>query len=158
MEPYKAKNEWNACFCSKKHYYSAIDAQATLLANVANLKAGIVKIDNDNFINTVLIDNSSAAGSEMNLVVAHGFGAGLGFFFKNLPSLQQQLPGYKVWLIDWLGMANSSRPSFPDWNKHLSEIENVKVSERFFTDSLEKWRTKVGIEKMVLAGHRYVMM
>lgn len=50
--------------------------------------------------------------NQRNLVICHGYGAGLGFFYRNFQSLSQQ-PGWRLFAIDWLGMGNSSRPK---WN------------------------------------------
>ncbi|KAJ1339231.1 hypothetical protein BSLG_006369 [Batrachochytrium salamandrivorans] len=87
-----------------------------------------------------------------NLVMTHGYGAGLGFFYRNYPTLAQ-VPGYRVFAIDWLGMANSSRPNFPSFAKYMTEEEKVEATESFFVDSLETWRAKMGLEKIVLMGH-----
>ncbi|KAL5033104.1 hypothetical protein BDV3_000120 [Batrachochytrium dendrobatidis] len=87
-----------------------------------------------------------------NLVLTHGYGAGLGFFYKSYPTFSQ-IPGYRVFAIDWLGMANSSRPPFPTMSKQLTEAETVAATEAFFIDSLEEWRIKMGLEKIVLMGH-----
>ncbi|KAI8921780.1 Alpha/Beta hydrolase protein [Entophlyctis helioformis] len=87
-----------------------------------------------------------------NLVIAHGYGAGLGFFYKNFAAISR-VPGYRVFAIDWLGMANSSRPPFPHKSRRQTDEEIVETSERFFVDSLEEWRKKMGLETMVLAGH-----
>ena len=88
--------------------------------------------------------------SKKNLVIAHGFGAGLGFFYRNYPQLSR-LPNYNVFAIDWLGMGNSSRPSFP--RKSSDEQANIKHADEFFTSSLEAWRIRMKIDKMTLVGH-----
>lgn len=88
--------------------------------------------------------------SKKNLVIAHGFGAGLGFFYRNYPQLSR-LPNYNVFAIDWLGMGNSSRPSFP--RKSSNEQANIKQADEFFTSSLEAWRIRMKIDKMTLVGH-----
>ncbi|KAJ3035428.1 hypothetical protein HDV00_003982 [Rhizophlyctis rosea] len=88
------------------------------------------------------------------MVLAHGYGAGLGFFYRNFAALSE-VPGYRIYAIDWLGMANSSRPPFPAFPKGpgVTEEDIVKSAETFFVESLEEWRKKNGIEEMVLAGH-----
>jgi cardiolipin-specific phospholipase len=88
-----------------------------------------------------------------NLVMCHGYGAGLGFFYRNYQNLSQQ-PGWRIFSIDWLGMGNSSRPKWTlnrksnqTWDEIVEDVEN------HFVESLEDWRTKVGLEKMTLFGH-----
>ena len=44
-----------------------------------------------------------------NLVMIHGYGAGLAFFGKNFEMLSRS-PGWKVYALDLLGMGRSSRP------------------------------------------------
>ncbi|KAG0257754.1 hypothetical protein BG011_003780 [Mortierella polycephala] len=90
---------------------------------------------------------------ERAIVVCHGYGAGLGFFFRNYLSLSQ-IPNSKIYAIDWLGMGGSSRPDFKF--KHTAKTsvtEVVKDSEDFFIEGLEEWRQIQQIEKMVLVGH-----
>ncbi|KAI8970861.1 Alpha/Beta hydrolase protein, partial [Pilobolus umbonatus] len=88
-----------------------------------------------------------------NLVMCHGYGAGLGFFYKNYGALSQ-IKGYRVFSIDWLGMGNSSRPKWTinkksnqTWDDIVEEVED------HFVQSLEDWRSKVGLKKMTLFGH-----
>ena len=40
------------------------------------------------------------------LVMVHGYGAGLGFFYRNYEPLTR-LPGLKLYSLDMLGMGNS---------------------------------------------------
>ncbi|KAG0302908.1 hypothetical protein BGZ98_007139 [Dissophora globulifera] len=96
---------------------------------------------------------SPPAPGERAIVVCHGYGAGLAFFFRNYLSLSQ-IPNSKIYAIDWLGMGGSSRPEFKF--KHTSKTsltEVVKNSEDFFIEGLEEWRQIQQIEKMVLVGH-----
>ena len=39
---------------------------------------------------------------DSTLVMTHGYGAGLGFYYRCFPGLAQQ-PGWKIYAIDWLG-------------------------------------------------------
>lgn len=85
-----------------------------------------------------------------NLVMLHGYGAGLGFFYKNFEGLSR-LPNWKLYALDMLGMGRSSRPAF---KIHAKEKEDkIKEAESWFVDALEEWRIKRGIEKMTLLGH-----
>ncbi|KAI8351492.1 Alpha/Beta hydrolase protein [Choanephora cucurbitarum] len=88
-----------------------------------------------------------------NLVICHGYGAGLGFFYRNYQNLSQE-PGWRLFSLDWLGMGNSSRPKWTiskqskqTWDDIVTEVEE------HFVESLEDWREKVGLDKMTLFGH-----
>jgi cardiolipin-specific phospholipase len=65
----------------------------------------LVSIGTDTFINTLVIKQPETYTKRKNLVIAHGYGAGLGFFFRNYAALTKS--GYNIYSIDWLGMANS---------------------------------------------------
>lgn len=84
------------------------------------------------------------------LVVLHGYGAGLGFFYKNFEPLSR-LPGWKLYALDMLGMGNSSRPAFRVHAKDPKE--KIAEAESWFVDSLEEWRKVRQIEKFTLLGH-----
>ncbi|ORX48515.1 alpha/beta-hydrolase [Hesseltinella vesiculosa] len=89
-----------------------------------------------------------------NLVICHGYGAGLGFFYKNYYALAN-VPGLnRLYAIDWLGMGRSSRPKWTisktgsqTWDDIVDEVEH------HFVESLEQWRESVGLETMTLMGH-----
>ena len=84
------------------------------------------------------------------LVMLHGYGAGLGFFYKNFDALSR-VPHWKLYALDLLGMGRSSRPSF---RIHVKDKEaKVREAENWFVDALEEWRIKRGIDKMTLLGH-----
>jgi cardiolipin-specific phospholipase len=85
-----------------------------------------------------------------NLVMLHGYGAGLGFFYKNFEGLSRR-PNWKLYALDLLGMGRSSRPSFKINAKEKED--KIKEAESWFVDALEEWRIKRGIEKMTLLGH-----
>ncbi|KAF9922450.1 hypothetical protein FBU30_007421 [Linnemannia zychae] len=96
---------------------------------------------------------SPPAPGERAIVVCHGYGAGLAFFFRNYLSLSQ-IPNSKIYAIDWLGMGASSRPAFNFKHTSKTSIKDVvRDSENFFIDGLEEWRQIQQIEKMVLVGH-----
>jgi cardiolipin-specific phospholipase len=87
---------------------------------------------------------------EENLVMLHGYGAGLGFFYRNFESLSRA-PGWKVYALDLLGMGRSSRPTF---KIHAKDKDGkISESESWFIDALEEWRIKRGIDKFTLLGH-----
>ncbi|CCT61119.1 hypothetical protein [Plenodomus lingam JN3] len=87
---------------------------------------------------------------ENNLVMLHGYGAGLGFFYRNFESISRS-EGWKVYALDLLGMGRSSRPNF---RIHAKDTEaKVTEAESWFIDALEEWRIKRGLERFTLLGH-----
>jgi cardiolipin-specific phospholipase len=148
--------------------FKGVEAEEKLLEGLVYIRER-VPIDvgrSEHFVNTIRLN--SETGAEKHIVIAHGYGAGLGFFFKNLGALQQT--GAKIHAVDWLGMANSSRPILPYLKKKRLSIEHIRPedapeyldhndidavdsTEAFFIDSLEQWRHKSDIPKMTLIGH-----
>lgn len=87
---------------------------------------------------------------ENNLVMLHGYGAGLGFYYRNYESLSRA-EGWKVYSLDLLGMGRSSRPNF---KIHAKDKEGkIQEAESWFIDALEEWRIKRGLERFTLLGH-----
>ncbi|KAK8867863.1 Alpha/Beta hydrolase protein [Apiospora arundinis] len=84
------------------------------------------------------------------LVMLHGYGAGLGFYYKNFEPLTRT-KGWKLYALDMLGMGNSTRPPFrvnaKDQEGKITEAEN------WFIDALEEWRKARKLEKFTLLGH-----
>ncbi|KAF2861676.1 alpha/beta-hydrolase [Piedraia hortae CBS 480.64] len=89
-------------------------------------------------------------GSKHDLVMLHGYGAGLGFFYKNLEPLSRR-KAWNLYALDLLGMGRSSRPPFKLHAKDKSS--KVVEAEGWFVDALEEWRAKRKIEKFTLLGH-----
>ncbi|GJE84904.1 alpha/beta hydrolase [Phanerochaete sordida] len=108
------------------------------------------------YINTFSITSTDASPSApAPAVVLHGYGAGLGFFFRNFPALGDWAGRRRtsVYALDWLGMGRSARPSFTVKAKREDIDGRVAEAESFFIDSLEEWRQKMGLERMTLIGH-----
>ncbi|KJZ79820.1 hypothetical protein HIM_00534 [Hirsutella minnesotensis 3608] len=84
------------------------------------------------------------------LVMVHGYGAGLGFFYKNFEPISRT-PGLKLYALDMLGMGNSSRPPFKINAKEKEQ--QVIEAENWFVDALEEWRKARKIERFTLLGH-----
>lgn len=87
---------------------------------------------------------------EENLVMLHGYGAGLGFFYKNFEGLSR-VKGWKIYALDMLGMGRSSRPPFRVHAK--DQAGKITEAENWFIDALEEWRVLRKIEKFTLLGH-----
>ncbi|KAI3332211.1 alpha/beta-hydrolase [Xylariaceae sp. AK1471] len=84
------------------------------------------------------------------LVMLHGYGAGLGFYYKNFEPLSR-LTGWKIYALDWLGMGNSKRPPFRVCAKDPQE--KITEAENWFIDSLEEWRKIRKLDKFTVIGH-----
>lgn len=84
------------------------------------------------------------------LVMLHGYGAGLGFFYKNFEPITRN-KGWKLYALDMLGMGNSTRPSFQIRSK--DPAGKIDEAESWFIDALEEWRKVRKIEKFTLLGH-----
>lgn len=84
------------------------------------------------------------------LVMLHGYGAGLGFYYKNFEALSRS-KGWKLYALDWLGMGNSTRPPFRICSKDPEA--KITEAENWFIDALEEWRKIRKIEKFTLLGH-----
>ncbi|CBQ72280.1 conserved hypothetical protein [Sporisorium reilianum SRZ2] len=98
-------------------------------------------------------DREQEIKNETKIVLAHGYGAGSAFFFQNIQSMAQ-VPNSRLYVLDWLGMGRSSRPTFHIPSSETKNVDTrVAAAESFFISSLEDWRAKMGLEKMVLVGH-----
>lgn len=88
--------------------------------------------------------------TEQNLVMLHGYGAGLGFFYKNFEPLSRP-KGWHLYALDMLGMGRSTRPPFKIKAKERQDA--ITEAEDWFVDALEEWRIKRGIKSFTLLGH-----
>ncbi|CAG7848750.1 SubName: Full=Related to alpha/beta hydrolase {ECO:0000313/EMBL:CCA69971.1} [Serendipita indica DSM 11827] len=124
----------------------------------ANARVSQVQLsDKSRSINMLSIQPTTPATTPAasTTVILHGYGAGLGFFSLNLDTLSTWVSkrGQPVYLLDWLGMGRSSRPTFRVTAKHADTHQRVSQAESFFLDALEEWRNKMNIDKMNLVGH-----
>jgi cardiolipin-specific phospholipase len=88
--------------------------------------------------------------ADETLVMLHGYGAGLGFWYRNYEPLSRA-PGWKIYSLDMLGMGNSARPPF---KIHATDPQGkITEAENWFIDALEEWRKERKIEKFTLLGH-----
>jgi cardiolipin-specific phospholipase len=88
--------------------------------------------------------------ADQNLVILHGYGAGLGFFYKNFEPLSR-VKGWHLYALDMLGMGRSTRPPFKIRAKNRQDA--IKEAEDWFIDALEEWRVKQKIDRFTLMGH-----
>lgn len=88
--------------------------------------------------------------TEQNMVMLHGYGAGLGFFYKNFEGMSRE-KGWKLYALDLLGMGRSSRPPFKMHSKDRQKC--ITESENWFIDALEEWRIKRNLDQFTLLAH-----
>ncbi|MCJ1424211.1 hypothetical protein MMC29_002098 [Sticta canariensis] len=88
--------------------------------------------------------------NDQNLVMLHGYGAGLGFFYKNFEGISR-VKGWKVYALDLLGMGRSSRPPFRVRSKDRQG--SITEAEDWFINALEEWRVQKNIDRFTLLGH-----
>lgn len=114
------------------------------------MKSELVKLSGDNrIINEFSVERMGEEKQE-DFVMLHGYGAGLGFFYKNYDGLSS-LPGWKLWSLDLLGYGRSSRPPY---KIHAADPEKkIREAEDWFIDAIEEWRITRGLEKFTLMGH-----
>ncbi len=107
-------------------------------------------------------------GAVRTLVLAHGLGSGLAFFFHQYDSLLRANGGSfdRVIGLDWLGFGASSRPNCRAprnrwWSKggfslcrsRFETEASGDTATAFFVDSLEEWRAQLGLDSFTLVGH-----
>ncbi|KAG7819139.1 hypothetical protein KL919_002842 [Ogataea angusta] len=108
--------------------------------------------DKNNYIHEFLVENIEKTDGveQLDIVLVHGYGAALGFFYANFDGLTK-LPGTRLHAIDLPGFGLSSRPPFP--NLKGDTADDVTKSEDFFIDAMEKWRIAKGLDRFILIGH-----
>jgi abhydrolase domain-containing protein 5 len=140
-----------------------VDSSSTLL------KSHSIEVDeNGNRMNVIEARSrrkvNKSPKESRTIVMCHGLGSGLGFFFHQFKDL---LRGYdRVIAVDWLGFGGSDRPvcrSAPklrekSWIPSFcqSKLQSVEDNVNFFIDPLQKCISKlINIEeqKYVLCGH-----
>ena len=138
--------------------FRGADEPDTAAPMSANARVSQIQLsDKSQTINMLSIQPTTPATTSgtSTTVILHGYGAGLGFFSPNLDTLSTWVSkrGQPVYLLDWLGMGRSSRPTFKVTAKHANTHQRVTQAEDFFLDALEEWRGKMNIDKMNLVGH-----
>jgi len=108
------------------------------------------------------IEFAGNPSSDETLILAHGFGSGLGFFFRNVDALLDSNKYRRVVLFDWLGMGGSERPScraapVRGWSEFTTSFCNSRFNPadavRFFIDPLHAMLEEHDIDNATLVGH-----
>jgi len=135
----------------------------------------------DHTINTVLIQPRSASGGpttireassqradEHALVMCHGFGGGVGIWYRNLAEISRRVQKpVRVYAFDWRGMGLSSRshfdPATASANRPPEAIQEgdsepeseQEYAERWFLESFDAWCDQLSLERFTLLGHSF---
>lgn len=138
-----------------------LQAQDALLQHASPLPLSSRRhtLSNDHVINTVEVrSRQPELCPHDTLVLAHGFGAGLGFFYGNIAAMTSSYK--RVIAVDWLGMGGSSRPDCRQapirrvltCSPCASALTTDEAVD-FFIDPLEEVLETLGLEQVHLAGH-----
>lgn len=126
-----------------------VEPSATHSSEVVSFKSPNSLVFPD--INEFYVKPRNDSANDQNakhLVIIHGYGAGLGFFEKNIESLALRHPNWHIHAIDLPGYGCSTRVDFP----HKIPYENHKTVEKLFTVPLRDWFVARGLsEKNTLA-------
>ena len=109
-----------------------LSAQENLLASL--VRAPMVSSKQKYGLNTVEFqarDDDAAKAGLPTVVLLHGFGSGLGFFFRNIDPLLESGTVGRVLLVDWLGMGGSERPPCRRPIRGLSDCTTAWCQSRF---------------------------
>lgn len=108
----------NAAPCSRIPFFRSVkqpDVEPTP-ADTDPITARVSRVvyhptDEKRFLNTVSFLSPSTRDSASAVVLLHGYGAGLGFFYLNWKALAHSSrdTGRRSYAVDWLGMGRSAR-------------------------------------------------
>lgn len=117
--------------------------------NIEDKEGAPVEIDfssnqeSENYLHCIEIKRKDIKKDLPTLVLTHGYGAGIGIFYRVLFDLAEY---FHVYAVDLLGMGASGRPTFT--------ATNVSDAEDFFVEPLRIFIDKMGITgEYYLAGH-----
>jgi cardiolipin-specific phospholipase len=97
---------------NSKHLIKAEHELLSALVEHPFTKQSVGSTVHDNGMNIVEFHAPSTISSNLpTVVLAHGFGSGLGFFYRNIDPLLHSGKISRVICLDWLGMGGSARPS-----------------------------------------------
>ncbi len=112
------------------------DAETRVLSHLTTPYTRRMVQAGDYAINTLIM------GEGPPLVLLHGHGGGIGYWYANLDALAKH---YKIYAIDGLGWGRSDRPPFSG--------TSPEEAREWWVKSLEEWREAVGLTDFYLLGH-----
>ena len=81
--------------------------------------------------------------NKQTLVMVHGYGSNIAFFYQIIPLLAQH---FHIYAFDMYGMGNSYRYNF-------DILKNTEQALELYTKSIEEWRIKLGLDNFYILGH-----
>ena len=162
-------------FCDSEITFKSATVSNGTLNYVEVVKRGATVLQESNIPLPTAHPQTKSNKPKQTLILMHGFGSGLGFFFNNYDDLTKSFD--KVIAVDWLGMGGSSRsssvcnvpaPRLSVYEQVMSRaaisssqrIPSTVAATDFFIDSLEEMRqlmiddgTIDENESFHLAGH-----
>lgn len=141
--PMSIKDSFKDYFCRKDMKQTQEELLSTLPFYPEPSKlhsAEVVKFESPNSlvfpdINEFHVKPRKEIKNAKHLVIIHGYGAGLGFFIKNVEDLAERHPNWHIHAIDLPGYGCSSRVRFP----YGIPTDNYKTVEKLFTVPLRDW-------------------
>ncbi|KAL7408869.1 Alpha/Beta hydrolase protein [Mrakia frigida] len=121
-----------------------------------------LQLANGTEINTIEIKAVRAPGEDEQTeegeanILLHGYALGGGFFWKNFETFGQiaAKTGRRAFILDWMGMGLSSRPSPKVFSKsHPSDAARAAAAESFFLEPLLEFFDIKKISTAQLVGH-----
>ncbi|ODQ81565.1 hypothetical protein BABINDRAFT_159840 [Babjeviella inositovora NRRL Y-12698] len=121
--------------------------------------------DHTEHINEVCFENMETADAKAlptNLVMLHGFGAGLGCYHRNFKGLLESNRNVKIHALDWLGFGGSSNPKIELSTKYVKppHLETVNYEDPMMTKVHNKYYRLIKGYKLhynsPLHGRQYV--
>eukprot|EP01052_Picozoa_sp_SAG31_P014859 SAG31_NODE_938_length_10882_cov_18.550032_2_plen_147_part_00 len=118
-------------------------------APVTSLTVKDVQIGGDQVIHCAIAEQLDGGGAPQRsnppLVLIHGYGCGLGYWYPALTPLAEKWPG-AVYAVDNLGSGLSTR------SQRDSTIVDPEAVEEFLVDGLERW---YGLSVCCIAAVKY---
>ena len=146
-------------------------AESRLFRNFQFQRVSVPVFDNHGYIHTIVkgpalqhlssdqpthdeLRKALARDDQPPICLVHGFGAGAGFWFKNIDELQQKT-GRNVLAIDVIGNGASSRKRFThDATKSL--VEQAEETENYYIEAFKQWQDELELEKINLIGKYFL--
>ena len=136
-----------------------LEAEKTLITDVlgyedVKLQDAVLEKANMSLHYASLQGKHATLGKGIPLIVVHGFGGGIGVFFKMIPMLRDHWGG-PIHFLDLPGMGSNDRldeNAVPDFEKNPLKVE------QYFADAMSEWIDiviKDPKQRLVIMGHSF---
>jgi cardiolipin-specific phospholipase len=102
-------------------------------------------------LHAVKVQSTTDGPQKTPLVLLHGYMNSSAYFYRNFVGLTRYFE--TVYSLDMLGWGLSTRPDFSLTTTTTAGGDEISAAEAFFVESIEAWRKRNNITKMILAGH-----